>query len=276
MKPGCQMASPVGPRAHVLLILLLILGPLLMTPATPVTAQDVVTNETVIQMVRAGLSETVILAKIRSSQTKFDTRTEALIALKQVGVSESVMSAILGGGAPPAQAVAPPTAPVGAVIVVPSSASQQRAKGPVFHLTGGKQVELIAASGGIETSSVPYNRKTELVLSENKASYRTSDGQPTFLTTTEPSEMPLVRLDPGKNDRNLKISSPTRMGPYAGSSSQRGIRAEDRIDVSAERDQQGNLWIRPRAPLPPGEYAFVLTRSSGTRPSGTVYDFGVD
>jgi len=43
------------------------------------------TNETVIQMVKAGFSENVILAKMRSSQTKFDTRTEALIALKQAG-----------------------------------------------------------------------------------------------------------------------------------------------------------------------------------------------
>lgn len=273
------MASPVGPHAHVLLAFLLILGSLVMTPAAPVTAQDVVTNETVIQMVRAGLSESVILAKIRSGPTKFDTRTEALIALKQAGVSENVMSAILGGGTPPARAAAPPAAsyPAGAVVVVPAPASQ-RAKGPVFHVSGGKQVELIAASGGIESSSVPYNRKTELVLAGNKASYRTSDRQPTFLSTTEPSEMPLVRLDPGKNDRNLKISSSTRMGPYAGSSSQRGIRSEDRIDVSAERDQQGNFRIRPRAPLPPGEYAFVLTRSSssGARPMGMVYDFGVD
>jgi hypothetical protein len=279
MKPGCEMAPLVGlhrARAvHVLLSSLLVLGSVLMS-AAPATAQEVVTNETVIQMVRAGLSEGVILAKIRSSQTKFDTRTDALIAMKQAGVSENVMAAILGGGAPPARAAAPPaaSAPAGAVVVVPPAASQ-RGKGPVFHVTGGKQVELIAASGGIETSSMPYNRKTELVLAGNKATYRTVERQPVFLSTTEPAEMPLVRLDPGKNDRNLKFSSSVRT-PYAGSTSQRGIRSEDRIDVDAERDQQGYFRIRPRAPLPPGEYGFVLTRSSGTRPSGTVYDFGVD
>jgi hypothetical protein len=205
MKPGCEMAPLVGlhrARAvHVLLSSLLVLGSVLMS-AAPATAQEVVTNETVIQMVRAGLSEGVILAKIRSSQTKFDTRTDALIALKQAGVSENVMAAILGGGAPPARAAAPPaaSAPAGAVVVVPPAASQ-RGKGPVFHVTGGKQVELIAASGGIETSSMPYNRKTELILAGNKATYRTVERQPVFLSTTEPAEMPLVRLDPGKNDR---------------------------------------------------------------------------
>jgi hypothetical protein len=263
--------------SRVLLSSLLILGSVLTTPASPVTAQEVVTNETVIQMVRAGLSEGVILAKIRSSPTRFDTRTDALIALKQAGASERVMAAILGGGAPPAQAASPPpvaSAPAGAVVVVPP-ATASRGTGPVFHVTGGKQIELIATGGSIETSSVPYNRKTELVLTGNKATYRTAERQPVFLSTSEPAEMPLVRLEPGKNDRNLKFASSSRV-PYAGSTSQRGIRSEDRIDVEAERDQQGYFRIRPRTPLPPGEYGFVLTRSSGSRPSGTVYDFGVD
>jgi hypothetical protein len=161
------------------------------------------------------------------------------------------------------------------VVIVPPASSGPRGKGPVFHLTGGKQVELIAASGGIETSRMPYNRKTELVLAANKASYRTAERQPTFLSTAEPSEMPLVRLDPGKNDRNLKISTSSR-APYAGSTSQRGIRSEDRIDVEAERDQRGFFRIRPRAALAPGEYGFVLTRNSGATPIGTIYDFGVD
>jgi hypothetical protein len=142
-------------------------------------------------------------------------------------------------------------------------------------VTGGKQIALLATGGSIETSSVPYNRKTELVLAGNKATYRTAERQPVFLSTSEPAEMPLVRLEPGKNDRNLKFASSSRV-PYAGSTSQRGIRSEDRIDVEAERDKQGYFRIRPRMPLPPGEYGFVLTRSSGSRSSGTVYDFGVD
>ena len=148
-------------------------------------------------------------------------------------------------------------------------------KGPVFHVSGGKQVELFAAGGEVQTTRVPYNRKTELVLPGNRARYRTAERQPVFLCSADPGEMPLVRLQPGSNDRNLKYSSSSR-APYAGSTTQKGIRTEDRIDVEAERDQGGLFRIRPRAPLPPGEYAFVLTRSSGTIPSGTVYDFGID
>jgi hypothetical protein len=253
--------------------LLLAAGLLASASATaPVSAQEVMTNETVIQMVKAGLSESVILAKMRSSQTKFDTRTDALIELKKAGVPEKVMQAILSGGAAPASAPAAATAPAMA-----TPAPQGGRRGPIYHVSGGKQVELIGTSGDIETSRAPFSgRKTELVIAGNKAKYRTVDRQPVFLTSADPADVVLVKLDPGKNDRNLRISGSSYVGPYAGSVSQKGIRSEDRVDFEADRDQRGFTRIRPRAPLAPGEFAFVFTRTSGTMPQGVLYDFGVD
>lgn len=259
--------------APVLVTFLLLTAWLLAGPSASGSAQEVMTNETVIQLVKAGFSESVILAKIRSSQTKFDTRTDALIALKKAGVSEKVMQAMVSGGAPPALSTPAVPAPAGAMAAVPPG----NRRGPIYHLSGGKQVEMIGMTGDIETSRAPFSgRKTELVLAGNKAKYRTTDRQPVFLTSSEPADVPLVRLDPGKKDRNLRISGSSYIGPHAGSVSQKGIRSEDRVDVEAERDQRGFFRIRPRAPLPPGEYAFVLLRSSGTMPNGTLYDFGVD
>ena len=254
---------------------LLLAACLLVSSTASVSGQEVMTNETVIQMVKAGFSENVILAKMRSSQTKFDTRTEALIALKQAGTPEKVMQAIVSGGAPPASAAPAASAPAASAPAV--AAPQGGRRGPIHHLSGGKQVELIGTSGDVETSRAPFSgRKTELVLAGNKAKYRTTDRQPVFLTTADPADVVLVKLDPGKNDRNLRISGSSYVGPYAGSVSQRGIRSEDRVDVEAERDQRGFFRIRPRAPLAPGEFAFVFTRTSGTMPGGALYDFGVD
>ena len=247
------------------------------TATAPVSAQEVMTNETVIQMVKAGFSESVILAKMRSSQTKFDTRTDALIELKKAGVPEKVMQAIVSGGAPPASSAAAASAPAASAPAIAAPAPQGGRRGPIYHLSGGKQVELIGTSGDIETSRAPFSgRKTELVIAGNKAKYRTTDRQPVFLTTADPADVVLVKLDPGKNDRNLRISGSSYVGPYAGSVSQRGIRSEDRVDFEAERDQRGFTRIRPRGPLAPGEFAFVFSRTSGTMPSGALYDFGVD
>jgi len=49
-------------------------------------------------MVAAKLPDTVILAKIRSSQCKFDTSTDGLIRLKQDGVSDGVIQAMAESG----------------------------------------------------------------------------------------------------------------------------------------------------------------------------------
>jgi hypothetical protein len=263
-------------RTQVLFTSLLLAACLLASATVPVSAQEVMTNETVIQMVKAGFSESVILAKMRSSQTKFDTRTDALIELKKAGVPEKVMQAIVSGGAPPASAPAA-AAHAASAPAMAAPAPQGGRRGPIYHVSGGKHVELIGTSGDIETSRAPFSgRKTELVIAGNKAKYRTADRQPVFLTSAEPADVVLVKLDPGKNDRNLRISGSSYVGPYAGSVSQKGFRSEDRVDFEAERDQRGFTRIRPRAPLAPGEFAFVFTRTSGTMPQGVLYDFGVD
>src|SRR5262245_627495 len=276
---GCQMTVLVVFRSAFRTLVLftsLLLAACFLASASataPVSAQEVMTNETVIQMVKAGFSEGVILAKMRSSQTKFDTRTDALIELKKAGVPEKVMQAIVSGGAAPASAPAAASAPAPAM-AAPAPGGR---RGPIYHVSGGKQVELIGTSGDIESSRAPFSgRKTELVIAGNKAKYRTADRQPVFLTSADPADVVLVKLDPGKNDRNLRISGSSYVGPYAGSVSQKGIRSEDRVDFEADRDQRGLTRIRPRAPLAPGEFAFVFTRTSGTMPQGVLYDFGVD
>ena len=252
-------------------IALTLLGLLL---ATPGFAQEVLTNQLVVDMLKAGLSERVVVAKIRTSPTNFDTGTDALIALKKNGVPEKVIEAMMS----PTAAASAPSAPLAgappaaSVAAVPPAA--MAARPTVFHIVAGKEVELMVAGIEIQTNRARYaGRSTEAVIAGNKSKYRTQDRQPTFVLTAAPNEMPLVRLDPGKNDRNLKVGSGSS-APYAGGSTRRGIRSEDLIDVDVERDGRGFYRVRPRAPLAPGEYGFAATRG-GSQVSG-IYDFGVD
>ena len=85
--------------------------------------------------------------------------------------------------------------------------------------------------------------------------------------------MPLVRLKPGSDDRNLKFSSGSAL-PFVGMSQRQGVRAGDKIDVETERDGRGFYRVRPRKPLESGEYGFVLTHGFAGATSG--YDFGAD
>jgi hypothetical protein len=55
-------------------------------------------NEDIIKMVKAGLDEAIIIAKIGGSKCQFDTSTDALIQLKGSGVSAAVLKAMVGAG----------------------------------------------------------------------------------------------------------------------------------------------------------------------------------
>jgi hypothetical protein len=217
-------------------------------------AQEVLSNDSVIAMKKAGLSDAVILAKIRSSPSKFDTSTQGLVALKQAGLSDSIIEAMVGAGAP-----AKPTA----------------ARETIFHLKGAQYVELAPAVASIETNFQFFSSKSELVLKGRKAPYRVSDGQPVFFSAWAPNEVPLVKLKPGDkhDDRNLKFSSGAFM-PYGGTQ-KTGVRNEDVIAVDSERDARGLYRLKPKEPLKPGEYGFVLTHGFGAG-GGKIYDFGVD
>lgn len=58
---------------------------------------DILTNETVVKMMKDGLSEAIIIAKIRTSESRFDTSAEAMNQLKQAGVPDTVILAMVEG-----------------------------------------------------------------------------------------------------------------------------------------------------------------------------------
>src|SRR2546427_7255839 len=77
------------------------------------TSTEVLTNDDIIKMVQEKFSDSVVIAKIKSSTSQFDTTLPALRKLKAAGVSDAVQQAILEVPPPsPAEApasAAPPT-----------------------------------------------------------------------------------------------------------------------------------------------------------------------
>jgi hypothetical protein len=81
-----------------------------------VIGQETLTNDSVVEMVTAGLPDEIIIAKINSSKTSFDLSTPALAKLTQAKVSSAVMKAMIepktgDPGTPAATAVPAPTNP---------------------------------------------------------------------------------------------------------------------------------------------------------------------
>jgi hypothetical protein len=52
---------------------------------------SVLSNDDVVKLVKAGLSDELIISKIRNSQCNFNLETDEIIALKQAGISDAVL-----------------------------------------------------------------------------------------------------------------------------------------------------------------------------------------
>lgn len=94
-------------RKVIALTLVLILTTLVVaTPKPHSAAQDPaattveLTNKDVLEMVRSGLATEIIIAKIRSSKTNFDTSATTLTELKDARVPDAVIMAMVQGPTP--------------------------------------------------------------------------------------------------------------------------------------------------------------------------------
>jgi hypothetical protein len=70
-------------------------------------AQTALTNDSIIKMVKGGLSDDVVVSTIKAQTAEYSTNPDGLIALKTAGVSDKVITAMVdrmavSGGAPSA------------------------------------------------------------------------------------------------------------------------------------------------------------------------------
>jgi hypothetical protein len=80
------------------------------------TAQQAMNNDDVVKLVKAGLSDDIVVSTINASPGTYDTSADGLVALKTAGASNKVISAILSktSGATPSGATIPARPPTAA------------------------------------------------------------------------------------------------------------------------------------------------------------------
>jgi len=103
---------------------LLIITFIIATSPTVLLGQEgssTLTNETVMKMMKDGLGEAIIVAKIRTSDTRFDTSAEAMNQLKQSGVSDAIILAMVEAPGIAKSSHVPPVATPATFVEVPIS-----------------------------------------------------------------------------------------------------------------------------------------------------------
>ncbi len=234
------------------------------------------TNEDIVTMVQAGLDEGLVIEKIKTSKTAFDTSPSALVALKKAGVGAEIIRVMVNpayeGNLPPGpstgQGPAPCQVPPGGQPLWLSGAS------PAMWYSDpdkGNRVDMNYERGTIETVGFVVHARL-LVLHLIRAGLRVS-GRTQFLSCINPTDAPLVHfsLDKGSDERNTSVG---RITPFGASWN---ISAEDLVPFKFEKTAEGYFKITPETPLKPGEFGFVPQGSIGFFAAGErVYSFGVD
>jgi hypothetical protein len=272
-------------------------------------AQQTLNNDSVIKLVKAGLSDDLIVSTIAASPGTYDTTAEGIIAFKTAGVSDKIVGAVLmkasgaapsagqqltTGGAQAAGNPDDPTADHEAGIYIYSESAP----------AGSKMTELEPSvysqgkSGGFLASAMTYGIakiKMKAVLRGAHANARVSDPQPVFYFyfetksaglsqssnaffggTSTPNEYTLLKFDIKGETRETLVGS---MNAFGGSG---GTDDKAVTSFTYTKLRPGVYKVMLNGALQPGEYGFIS--ASGTAvatPYGgaaatnsRVFDFG--
>lgn len=231
-------------------------------------AEEILTNEMIIKMMSANLGDTLIINKIKSSKNNFDLTIDAIIKLKQVGVSEKIIESMM----------------VGEVTkeTVSTSSLQLPSSGDFFLTQNGKLIEIPEHSGYQKMSTgkafFSAGMATDLyyIIDGPKASLRIPITKENLVFVSK------KRLDPGViNSGDLyrlvvkgrkyryMVLSTTAVSPNSGK-----IKEEYKTKYEIKKNPDNTFTITTIAPLTPGEYAFAF--GSTEQPNVAFFDFGID
>lgn len=244
------------------------------------------TNQDVVNMVRAELPESTMLMAIRAARPEFDTSADGLIKLKSAGVPQGIIETMItvqGGGSSSMSTLGNTRTAVAAGSWNPEEVilldGEERV--PMRYLTPQMRSAMRALGfGGVAQYAV---------LRGTHASLRLKSRQPEYLLAVPSnaqaeSYYTIVSLAIRKNNsREIMVG-----GGYMAYST--GVATDRIVATTSEKlsDQSTALEnfvlyrIKVSQPMPSGEYAFVLYNSQvktiGFFTSGldSYYDFGVD
>ncbi len=236
---------------------------------------EILTNDTIVSMVKAGLGEEVIISKITTSTGQYDTSAAALVNLKSAGVSDKIIQAMMGvptgtGPAPAAGApqVAPPALPSTAPVpsgapTIPTVPGMVVVQGQsLFVKVNDRVLEVVPVvpelAHSMKKHFIPFyfgpGDNWHFVRGQ-KAVVRLPKGKPSFYTKVNPSSFQLMRLtyDAERNFRYVVSTGSTYRGG---------------LPFTTNRLSDDTFELTPSAELEPGEYAFIA--------GGSFYDFGIE
>ena len=275
-----------------LLLCLVLAGPLRGQDGTAMRKRF--TNGDVIDLVKLGLSEDVIVAKIRAMSASeadaisFDTSVEGLKALKAADVPDAVIKAMINP-APPVTVVTASTAMTIDPNLPPPEVGVYWKDRANFVLIQGQAVTNAKAGGkaGSFFTDGMRNQHWDATIEGTTSKNTVRERRPTFYLYvpdgSDSADYALIKLNKKGDRREFQIGS---FGGVSGGKS--GVKRDKEVSFKAEHMGIRTYKITLDAELKPGEYAFFMgtgqsaTMSgarggnrSGGAAAGRIYDFSI-
>lgn len=257
--------------------------------------KEVMTNASVIQLVKIGLGEAVIIQKIRQSDRNFDTSGSGLAELKAAKVPDGIIMEMMSPGAAGSTVSASagpanggnPNDPMSAhepgIYLMEKSALAEM-NPTVFQGTkanflgtaityGLKKTKMRAVVRGASANTVAATSRPEFYFYFDRSLSNNSYAMAGFLAfgASSPAEFTMVRMDQKKSSREAVL------GEFNAYTSSTGARDKDIIEFAFEKLRPGVFKVVPKADLAPGEYCFYFagTPAGLGFAGGKLFDFSV-
>lgn len=289
-------------RKNLLLTFLLAFSLLFAAHASVFAQGETMTNSEIVSLVKAGLSNPIIINKIRTSKTDFNLSTDALILLKQAGVSDDIVAAMFeakNGKTAPATVNPPQGGTTASVDPNDPNAPHDYGIYLFQEIDGAKKMTQLTPNvsaqnrtgGGFTASVTPFGLgkvKTKANLPGVAAALQIPSTRPTFyfyldaksggLNTSSgipstPNEFALIRFNVRSDNREVTIAKANAWGAKG------GLSDEYVVEFTAESLGNGIYKITPNKDLKNGEYGFYLINSGNSSTGAAVgakfFDFGV-
>jgi len=251
-------------------------------------AQETLNNAGVIGLKQAGLGDTVILNKIKASKCDFDISTDALKKLKDGGLSDDVINAIIAAAVPSAVPAPPKAVPA----VVSNDPNAPHEPGVWLYQEQGTERRMVKVKPQSSGGSSGWNKKSRVTLYGASAILQITAAAPgtfyyyeqpqqegafaTSTATTSADDLVLARMEvrADKNERRLAVG---KEGFFGGKTS--GLDPKAYVPMTTEKVSDGIYRLGPVQALPPGEYCFIdkhdASREALKYRDVELYDFGV-
>ena len=228
------------------------------------TAQQALNNEAIVKLVKAGLSEDLIVGMVNSQPGNYSLGADDVIALKQAGVSDKIIAAIVAKGAAP---MAPSTG------VASSPAAAAQAPQPtvievgVYYRKAGQWIEVLPEVVNWKTGGAVKNLASLGVVKKDVNGNipgphsRTSVGRPAEFAIYMPegvaiTEYQLIRLRAKEDYREFRTMT-------GGVFNQKGGAMRDMVEFEGKKIGSRLYSVTLPESLGPGEYGFIYLGAAG-------------